>query len=101
MASPTYEMLSKAIPFGRENAIKREDLASKLGLSDRVMRNAIEDARREGLFIACETNGRGYYQTTDLAELKIQYDQDTRRALSILARRKPIREALKAAGVKV
>ena len=101
MASPTYEMLSKAIPFGRENAIKREDLASKLGLSDRVMRNAIEDARREGLFILNAQDGRGYFRTTDLAELKRQYDSDTARALSILARRKPIRDALKAAGVKV
>ena len=99
--SPIYEMLQNAIPFGRENAITRADLAAKLGMSDRVMRRAIEEARLEGLFILNAQDGRGYYRTTDLAELKAQYDSDTARALSILTRRKPIRDALKAAGVKV
>lgn len=101
MASPTYEMLNEMIPFGRENAIPRRDLAEKLSMSDREMRKAIEQARCEGMFILNAQDGRGYFRTTDLAELKRQYDSDTARALSILARRKPIRDALKAAGVKV
>lgn len=101
MASPTYEMLNEMIPFGRENAIPRRDLAEKLSMSDREMRKAIEQTRREGMFIICRPDGRGYYRSTDLAELKAQYDQDKRRALSILARMKEMRRTLKAAGVKV
>lgn len=101
MASPTYEMLKEMIPFGRENAIPRRDLAEKLSMSDREMRKAIEQTRREGMFIICRPDGRGYYRSNDLGELKAQYDQDKRRALSILARMKEMRRTLKAAGVKV
>ena len=101
MASPTYELMSLLIPFGRENAIPRRELAERLGTSDREMRKMIEQVRGEGMFILNAQDGAGYYRTTDLAELKRQYDQDTARALSILARRKPIRDALKAAGVQV
>lgn len=101
MASPTYELLSELIPFGRENAIPRRDLAEKLSMSDREMRRMIEQARYEGLFVMNDQSGVGYYRTMDLAELKRQYDQDTSRALKILARRKPIRDTLKAAGVNL
>ena len=101
MASPTYELLSLLIPFGRENAIPRRELAERLGTSDREMRKMIEQVRSEGMFVLAETDGRGYYRSTDLAELKRQYDQDTSRALKILARRRHIRNALKAAGVRV
>ena len=101
MASPTYEMLQEMIPFGRENAIPRHELAEKLSMSDREMRRAIEQVRDEGMFVLNDQSGAGYYRSTDLDELKRQYDQDTSRALKILARRRHIRNALKAAGVKV
>ena len=44
----TVELIKSAVPYGRENAIRRCDLAHKLGLPDRSMRKAIEDARNEG-----------------------------------------------------
>lgn len=100
-ASPMTVTLAGAIPFGRRNAISRTALAKKLGMSDRQMRKAIEDARSEGLIILCECNGRGYYQSDDLNEIHIQYIQDTNRAMAILKRRKPMRELLKAAGRSV
>lgn len=90
--------LSAAIPFGRENAVSRQALARRLGMADRIMRNAIEEARADGLIILNDQTGRGYYQSDDPAEMYRQYQQDTARAMSILKRRKPLRDKLKAAG---
>ena len=97
-ASPMTVTLANVIPYGRRNAISRDALAIKLGMSDRQMRKAVEDARNEGLIILCECNGRGYYQSDDLNEIHCQYMQDTNRAMAILKRRKPMRELLKQAG---
>ena len=95
---PYYAMLEAAIPHGRRNAITREALAAKLGMSDRQMRKAIEDARYAGLVILNDQNGRGYWISDDVLEMRRQYAKDTSRAMSILKRRKPLRDALKAAG---
>lgn len=96
--SPMTSTLASTLGFGRRNAISREALAEKLGMSDRNMRKAIEQARREGLVILCECNGRGYYLSTNLDEIQHQYYQDRSRALAILARCKTMRRQLKAAG---
>lgn len=93
--------LAGAIPFGRENAVTRRELAMRLGVSDREMRKMIEDGRAEGLIIINDCTGRGYYQTDDLAEMERQYRQDTSRAMAILKRRVPLRNALKKAGRNV
>lgn len=37
----------KYIPFGRENAIGRTELAMKVGCSDRTMRDLINTARKK------------------------------------------------------
>lgn len=97
----TNDRLACHVPFGRKNAISRAGLAEKLGLSDRKMREAVEQARASGLMICNNEDGSGYYQTTDLDELYIQYKRDTARAMSIMKRRKPMRKLLKEAGYKV
>lgn len=93
--------LAGMIPVGRENAVTRAELACRMGLSDRQMRQAVEDARAEGVIILNRQDGGGYYQTDDLDDMMRQYRQDTARALAILKRRKPLRDKLKAAGRKV
>lgn len=90
-----------AIPAGRENAVTRSELALRLGLSDRKTRELIESARREGHIIINDQDSRGYYRSIDPDDMERQYRQDTNRALSILARRKELRRALKAAGREV
>jgi transcriptional regulator with XRE-family HTH domain len=89
------------IPKGRRNAISRAELAGRLGMTDRKMRKAVENARCEGLMILNDSDGRGHYQSDDLAEIQRQYDQDTSRAMAILKRRKPMRKVLKEAGREV
>ena len=95
------EKLAALIPYGRENAISRESLAAALGVSDRKTRRAIEQARADGLIIINSQDGRGYFQTDSITEMRRQYQQDTARALAIFRRRKPLRKALLDAGMKL
>ena len=89
------------IPFGRENAITRQERCSLTKLSDRKVREQIEQARREGNIIINNQDGRGYYRTNDPDEIACQYRQQRRRELSSLAQQKHMRRLLKAAGREV
>ena len=91
----------EAIPFGRQNAVKRSVLCDQLGMNDRGLRRLIEVARGYGFIIINDQDGAGYYQSNDIDEIERQYQQDKARAMSILARQKEIRRRLKAAGRKV
>ena len=99
--SPMTRVLSDVIPFGRNNAIMRHVLASRLGMSDRGMRRAIQTARDEGLIILNAQDGRGYYQSAEIQDMVAQYHQDTARAMAILKRRKTLRTTLINAGVDI
>ncbi len=93
--------IAALIPEGRENAVTRAYLRMMTGMSDRAVRKEIEELRNAGLFICNNSDGYGYYISNDLAELQRQYKADTARALSILKRRKYIRNYLKQRGVDV
>lgn len=89
------------IPFGRENAITRKELCSLTKLSDRKLREQIEQARRRGCIIINRQDGCGYYQTNDLDEIEQQYRRQQGRALAVLCQQKHLRRLLKAAGREV
>lgn len=61
------------IPFGRENAISRKDLAAMTGMSDRSVRYRIAELRAEDdgtdEVIVSISRRSGYYRTEDLAEI--------------------------------
>jgi MarR-like DNA-binding transcriptional regulator SgrR of sgrS sRNA len=97
-AKTEVSRVAAAIPFGSENAVTRDALVAALGHSERTIRRLIEEARGAGVLIINKQDGRGYYQTIDLDEIENQYRQDTRRAMSILERRKTARRILKAHG---
>lgn len=87
------------IPIGKDHAISRARLREMSGLSDRQMREAIEEARHDGAIIcAKQTKGGGYYIAGDLEEVKEQYWQTMHRALSLLHWTKTMRSVLKEAG---
>lgn len=90
------ERIAALIPHGRRNAISRAKLAAAMQTSDRMMRKAVSEAKRQGVMIC--NDGEGYYQTEELGDLYRQYKRDTARAMSILKARKPMRDVLKAAG---
>lgn len=86
------------IPNGAENAISRKDLAEKLGLSDRVMREAIEQLRHNGHLICSKPTG-GYFQPTNIEDIEKMYRTEMKRAKAILHRCTPLRQALKQEGL--
>lgn len=86
---------------GRENAVTRKELCTCLFLSDRDCRELIERARRDGVPICNEQDGRGYYLAETTEEILRQYRSDHARAMSLLKRLTPMRRALKAAGYKL
>ena len=80
---------------GRENAVTRQELASRMGMSDRSVRNAIEDARREGALIVNLGTGEGYYLSDRIEDLRHQYNMNHHRAMSILAQQRHLRRRMK------
>lgn len=99
-----------AIPEGRQNAISRAELAVRLNTSDRRARKLLELARCSGVIILNLQKNDGYfriesgrsdYTAEEIEQLRQQEKQDTNRAMTILVRRKYIRQALKGAGVQI
>ena len=88
----------KYIPRGKENAVTRMALRLVTGLSDRKVRQEIEEARAEGAIICNDQDGKGYYLPENNDEIYRMYKQDRHRALSILRRQKTMRKTLKDAG---
>lgn len=89
------------IPFGKENAISRKELAAKSGCTDRRVRQGIEDARVSGEIIVNLQNGRGYYRVdpknmteADRGCVEAQMKINRARAMSILVQQKHLRRAL-------
>ena len=75
----------------------RVEMSSRLGVCDRVMRKAVEQARKEGHIILNDQDGTGYYQCADLQALLQYYQQERGRAMSILIGLKNIHRILKEA----
>ena len=96
-----YWPVVNLIPFGKQNAISRERLASLSKMNDRQVRRCIEAARRDGIYIITNPERGGYYQTAKLDEIEYQYRIDKSRALAVLSRFKIMRQVLKKAGRKV
>ena len=88
------------IPTGRENAIPRSDLARKVGVSDRKVRDLIHCARREVPILNMQ-DGKGYFKPdmndeTEVNLLRAYYNQENARLKSIgwslLSARKALKE---------
>jgi biotin operon repressor len=88
------------IPQGEANAISRKNLTALTGLSDRVVRERIEQARHNGEIICAATHG-GYFRPDTIDDIERAYWQDYTRAKAILHRLKPMRHILKREGREV
>ncbi len=88
------------IPEGYKNAISRKNLCIATGLSDRVIRNLIEEARRETIIIS-NNDGSGYWifpenpTETEKDLLKKYVKQQESRAKSIFYALYPARQRMK------
>lgn len=83
--------------FGKKNAVSRTELSIRTGFSDRVVRRSIEILRRD-FIILNDQDGKGYYRSDDVQEIRRAYYQELGRALAILKRLKPMRRFLRMRG---
>lgn len=90
--------ISDYIPFGKDNAISREQLERATGLCDRDIREAISLARRNTVILNL-SNGQGYFQPIQGEEddLVVKYfkQEDSRLkriGWSLLATRRRVKE---------
>lgn len=80
---------------GHDMAVTRKWLCHATGYNDRAVRELLEIARENGALVCNDQDGRGYYLAETEEEIARQYKRDRARALSVLARLKPYRQALK------
>lgn len=97
MTSIQMQKIIDLIPFGHENAISRERLCYRTGLSDRDVRRAIGELNEYGSVIL--NRGKGYFQydpETDLYYLRnyLAVEQGRVRTLN-----RKLKSMKKAAGV--
>lgn len=85
------QLVASVVPEGKENAISREELAKTLGVKDRKMRAMLEKARQDGLVIANDQDGKGYYRPVTEDEIRRALFQIRNRALSLLIQMKYLR----------
>lgn len=90
--------ISDYIPFGKDNAISREQLEKATGLRDRDIREAISLARRNTVILNL-SNGQGYFQPIQGEEddLVVKYFKQENSRLkrigwSLLATRRRVKE---------
>ncbi|MBR5286394.1 MAG: hypothetical protein IKU30_05785 [Clostridia bacterium] len=88
------ERLEHIIPYGKENAISRAELARQMNMPDRAMRKAVQIARTEGLLILNDGHGNGYYFSDNAEDLRRQLERTHRRALALLAQEKWLRRQI-------
>ena len=91
-------MLEDILLRGRNNARSREWLCSMTGLSDRRLRAEIEELRNKGVFVITDEDGKGYYISDDVEDVRRQYARDMARIKAISKRTKHLREFLKNRG---
>ncbi len=82
------------IPTGKDDAITREELVKRTGFTDRIIREQISQARRDTVIINNQ-DGRGYYKSSDSAEIERYIKQESKRARTIFYRLNGARKALK------
>lgn len=85
--------------YGKENAKTRAELSERTGTHDREVRESIERLRRKYIILN-DQDGNGYYLSENVREIVRYYMQEFKRAISILARLKPMRRFLHERGIK-
>lgn len=89
------------IPIGAENAITREALARKWNTNDRTAREIIAKLRADdngdGYVIVSHSNGRGYYRTDNIDQIRHFFNETMNRARHTFLPLKKVRRILKGA----
>lgn len=87
------DVVAGVLKYGKKNAIKREELCEKLGVSDRKMRKMLERAKRDGLAVCNDQDNDGYYIADTPEEYDREYQRIYSRAMCMMVELKHYREA--------
>ena len=91
------------IPIGAENAITREALARKWNTNDRTAREIIAKLRADdngdGYVIVSHSNGRGYYRTDNIEQIRHFKNEMEKRARNTFLPLRKARRILKGAQI--
>ena len=79
-----WQRVVNYIPKGKENAITRAALTALTGYPDRTNRQAIEEARRNGVKIVSRSSGKGYYIADNDDDWLLFLEEHRRRAMAAL-----------------
>ena len=94
LRTQAQENVLKSIPYGKSNAIKREDLCKQTHMDDRKVRDIIAELRDFELI--CSKSGfDGYWRPTNREEVKEFLNENTKRIKSLFKMCKLAREYLK------
>jgi biotin operon repressor len=88
--------LLDAVPHGREHALTKTQIASRLGVSSRVVEHEIEELRKSGRAAICSDSQVGYWQPRTADEYRDNVAARRRRALSQLQTNRGEKRALRA-----
>ena len=80
-----WEDVTNYIPTGSDKRISKETLMILTGYNERVIRQAIEDARRNGVRIVSNSTKKGYYKAETDEEWLSFLNEHKRRALAELS----------------
>ena len=88
--------LLNAIPYGRENAVSRSELAGLTLIPDRQIRKEIKKLNAElakhGEAILSSSSGKGYWRTNSVAEMKSYLRESRHRQQKQLQNDAPIQK---------
>ena len=95
-----------AIPYGKENAISKQELVSLLGISGREIRRTVKELNKEitkdGEAILSSSQVRGYWRSKDINEMKAYIREGKHRQQMISRNDAPIQNLIyQIEGVKV
>lgn len=90
-----HELLEGMNAYGSDNAISKEYLEKVTCLSNRKVRELIENERRAGYLICSQMkDGGGYFIATDEFEIRRYIHEQRARANSILLALEPFKRAI-------
>ena len=93
------------IPYGKENAISRQNITKLTGVCDRIIRHTVKELNKElvkhGEAILSSSKVRGYWRTTNIYEMKEYIREGKHRQQMLLKNDAPIQQLIyKTEGVR-
>lgn len=95
LMTESHERVANLIPYGKENAISRDELSLLTGFCDRKVRDIIADLRENEIFVCSTSSQRGYWMATKREELEDLANEYHDRGIDCLSKESKIRKYIR------